>query len=711
MKEGLFSRAFLYFIKKNHSSLIFWVIFKILNPHSAHGNTEIERLYFLKLKATSLESQISKYQKELDSLRTIQQSDHIQSDKTNLETKIHEWDQQKTQLLQELNQAMKSSSEKKGGLQSYFLSFQDGLFHQTFHVNIKNGRYANGDESKKQSVFLPLPILEEVSLKINYRAESEIFHLKFKCQGQYEEKSFFGYKKFQAQELYFRTHSKDVYNDIQFNFRFFRKSLPCEFTFTDANRGEEHKLLLLSETILTRTVNHIRRGYEVCSLPVQTGVDESYSLFDIDSAPHLSCAQSGNDPEILHSPEEALQKRISLLTDQSFDYEAILHERYQIDPLSIKKIDLIVISSLIASPGKVTKLLVELLQLHARRGIPIYLFFSESLAGKKDKEKFLELANDFPNVKLKYFDYSPPHHPGFQETLAKFHRSNHVKIFATYEEDGNNSLGKFKSIIGGRNLADDYFFAESIDSHKRKFTREKVARLEDMDFLIEDSHTARSIIQHFFSFFDADETSYFMRPSTLNLPIFSPAEFFQSSLTQMRHFISLPFTDGERLESMISDYILSAKKSISIVTPYFNLTPRLQEALETASRKKIQIKIITDLSLDGDTADFILGDFNKYNYNKVKDFAEFYALQIHPRTLHTKFIRIDDDISIVGSVNFNQRSFFHDTENVLLVRSQTFNNKLRAIQKSYIKSSVKLETHQDVNVFKKFFIRMHGKEF
>ena len=55
----------------------------------------------------------------------------------------------------------------------------------------------------------------------------------------------------------------------------------------------------------------------------------------------------------------------------------------------------------------------------------------------------------------------------------------------------------------------------------------------------------------------------------------------------------------------------------------------------------------------------------------------YYELQA-PRSMHTKAMLVDGDISVFGSFNFDMRSAYSDTEVMLAVKSEPLNDRMEA---------------------------------
>lgn len=160
----------------------------------------------------------------------------------------------------------------------------------------------------------------------------------------------------------------------------------------------------------------------------------------------------------------------------------------------------------------------------------------------------------------------------------------------------------------------------------------------------------------------------------------------------VRHFISVPYRDGQELENYVGGLIDSAQKEIVISTPYFNLTKKLSQSFANAIKRGVHIRLVTRISLEGDTAAWVLLEaVNKKAINKFYKQFEIYEFARPADVLHSKIILVDGKLSSIGSVNLNQRSFKHDIENVMLVYSPEFNQRMMKIMEGYISTSRKVD--------------------
>ncbi|RAG59851.1 cardiolipin synthase A, partial [Burkholderia multivorans] len=66
-----------------------------------------------------------------------------------------------------------------------------------------------------------------------------------------------------------------------------------------------------------------------------------------------------------------------------------------------------------------------------------------------------------------------------------------------------------------------------------------------------------------------------------------------------------------------------------------------------------------------------------------------------PTVLHSKFLLIDDDVSIVGSSNMDERSFAMNLEVTMFIVDQEFTSRMYALEaEEYAPNSVELDAEE-----------------
>jgi putative cardiolipin synthase len=137
-----------------------------------------------------------------------------------------------------------------------------------------------------------------------------------------------------------------------------------------------------------------------------------------------------------------------------------------------------------------------------------------------------------------------------------------------------------------------------------------------------------------------------------------------------------------------------ADRQVDLMTPFPNFTQDLADALAAAVARGVRVRLITngrDTALRG--GPFLYSGYptvmrlieegvevwawraNKGTVEAIEASGCFPAL-MPPVALHAKMLRVDDEISIVHSSNFNIRSTYYNTEAGLVVLDHDFNRLL-----------------------------------
>jgi len=125
--------------------------------------------------------------------------------------------------------------------------------------------------------------------------------------------------------------------------------------------------------------------------------------------------------------------------------------------------------------------------------------------------------------------------------------------------------------------------------------------------------------------------------------------------------------------------IFSANRSIRITTPYFVPDEAVMLALTNAARRGLNVEIIVPAEVDS----IMVRHASRSAYDDLLK-AGVKVGHFHGGMLHTKSLVIDDDVSLVGTVNMDMRSFHLNLEVTMIVYDDTFNEQLNAILDGYV---------------------------
>lgn len=233
----------------------------------------------------------------------------------------------------------------------------------------------------------------------------------------------------------------------------------------------------------------------------------------------------------------------------------------------------------------------------------------------------------------------------FPHLTSKINYRNHRKIVVV---DG--VIG----YTGGINIADKYIFGDGDlgfwrDTHIR-IAGDAVKMLEAV-FLVDKYFVTNK--------FDAQPSKYFPTSGQYGDKYIQIANSGPESSTQ--NILDAYFTA-----------ISSAQKNICIITPYFVPNESILMALKTAASAGVDVQIILP-----DRIDSRVVQYSSRSYIQELLRANVQVYFYHAGFIHAKVMLIDDHLSIVGSANFDYRSFFHNFEIIALIYDKEENALLK----------------------------------
>lgn len=143
---------------------------------------------------------------------------------------------------------------------------------------------------------------------------------------------------------------------------------------------------------------------------------------------------------------------------------------------------------------------------------------------------------------------------------------------------------------------------------------------------------------------------------------------------QAQMLVSGPDSPWEPIHRMMVSAIYEAKRRVWLVTPYFVPGEAARMALTSAALGGLEVRLVVPKISD---SMFVTHAARSY-------FDELLAagIKIHeygPRMLHTKALLVDDDLAILGSANFDHRSFRLNFEVSVMYQSAAIAAELEAI--------------------------------
>ncbi|MUN64922.1 cardiolipin synthase [Kocuria sediminis] len=152
----------------------------------------------------------------------------------------------------------------------------------------------------------------------------------------------------------------------------------------------------------------------------------------------------------------------------------------------------------------------------------------------------------------------------------------------------------------------------------------------------------------------------------------------------------LPSGPGLAQESnleLFTHLFASAHERITVCSPYFVPEDSMYNALRTAVGRGVEVQLFM-----GETSSHALTHHAQRSFYELMTRAGVaICLYKAPYVLHSKFILIDEDVTVVGSSNMDIRSFALDHEVSLLVIDSEFVHRMRTVVQSYHTDSHQLD--------------------
>lgn len=148
-----------------------------------------------------------------------------------------------------------------------------------------------------------------------------------------------------------------------------------------------------------------------------------------------------------------------------------------------------------------------------------------------------------------------------------------------------------------------------------------------------------------------------------------------------------PGYDDENNLKIFNAVLYEAETSVAIVNPYFVPEESLIIALISAAKRGIRVRLINSQAID---QPFVAHAQRSYYEEMLRAGVEIYLYKA-PALLHSKYILIDKDLSLVGSSNMDIRSFELNHELTMMIYDTHVTAQLQAVTDGYLKKAKRLD--------------------
>jgi cardiolipin synthase len=269
-------------------------------------------------------------------------------------------------------------------------------------------------------------------------------------------------------------------------------------------------------------------------------------------------------------------------------------------------------------PGEVSRRMLEALSERARAGVEVRVIV-DAVGSMHTSDRYFDGLRAAGGKMCWY-------HPLRWNTWPSMNQRSHRKLLVVDGETG---------FIGGAGIADHWLYPTRSGPPWR-----------DTVFCVEGEAVAGLISTFSENWLEASGEI-----------LSGPRQFnFRSMPQGVESFVvsSTPRGGGTQARILFQALILSAKKSIRITSPYFLPDPSARRALAEAARNlQVQVQILTA----GPYIDHPIVHTLSHHSTRalIQAGAEVYAYL--PSMIHAKLMTIDGQWSVVGSTNFDHRSF------------------------------------------------------
>ena len=150
-----------------------------------------------------------------------------------------------------------------------------------------------------------------------------------------------------------------------------------------------------------------------------------------------------------------------------------------------------------------------------------------------------------------------------------------------------------------------------------------------------------------------------------------------------------PGPTPEAIHQAVLTLIYSAREELIMTTPYFVPDQATLEALRAAAARGVDVTLVMPRVSDSP----LVAAASRSHYLDLLETG----VRIHHYEgglLHAKAMTIDRKVGLIGSTNFDQRSFFLNFEVTLFIYDDNFASVLRFMQMGYLNNAEEVELHE-----------------
>ena len=147
---------------------------------------------------------------------------------------------------------------------------------------------------------------------------------------------------------------------------------------------------------------------------------------------------------------------------------------------------------------------------------------------------------------------------------------------------------------------------------------------------------------------------------------------------------------------------MSAQKSLVIATPYLIPDSILENALILTALRGVKIKILLPRSADSR----IVHTVSLVHAQKLLNYAEIHLYE--GGFMHQKVMLIDDEVSVIGTSNFDNRSIYLTFETSVVIHDRSFSGRVGKMLDDDFSQSSRVEGDSLLATYARPFYRFIG---
>ncbi len=476
----------------------------------------------------------------------------------------------------------------------------------------------------------------------------------------------------------------------------------CELTVRSSEALAPATLIITREETDDPRLAAFDDVYQRCISPDPSRLSRLERVFYADRWLSQTCPFPTGKPKLLFESRDGFNAKVEALAGRRLS-KAFINRADPEAPIDFSRapdLSLVYFSYLEFKADFSGRVMDRLIRYHAARGTKIRIMVTSVLERDKDDALLRKLAADFPNVQLQEFAWEAPVGAPIGEQLSVLHKTHHVKMLATVARDPRRS----RVIVGGRNIHDGFLFHRPVNlsryPHLQQYADTDGLSLnyysnwDDFDMEFRQPEAVSVMTAHLATLWHRDADTDLARP--FSIP--GKAAARPPAGAHARHFISVPYADGRALEDYFVELFDAASQTIEIVNPYLNLTPKIAAAFGRAIDRGVRITVVGRIDMRGDIGGKFLTELNELFVDKYAGRIRMLEYKARDVVLHSKILMIDGLYVSVSSVNINNRSFFHDSENGVAVLDKRFYRRMQRVFNRYIASSRPVDPDVDIGI-------------